>query len=82
MKLKHSQRIILGIVLVNLSIFLFSAMLFAEQDSYSWTGEISEFSKFFLKLISRKDWGVSLMILLCTSLCSAGIYLISVKSKN
>ena len=78
MKLNHRQRIILGIVLVNLSIFLFSAMLFTEQDSIFWTGEISEISKFFLKLISRKDWGVSLMILLCTSLCSTGIYLISV----
>ena len=42
----------------------------------------SESSKFFLKLISRKDWGVSLMILFCTSLCSTGIYLISVKSKS
>ena len=78
----HRQRIILGIVLVNLSIFLFSAMLLTQQDSISWTGKISETEKFFLKLISRKDWGVSLMILFCTSLCSTGIYLISVKPKS
>jgi uncharacterized membrane protein YeiB len=82
MKMDRRQRIILGIVLVNLSIFLFSAIWFTKQDSYFWTGEISESSKFFLKLISRKDWGVSLMILFCTSLCSTGIYLISVKSKS
>ena len=55
MKMDRRQRIILGIVLVNLSIFLFSAIWFTEQDSYFWTGEISESSKFFLKLISRKD---------------------------
>jgi hypothetical protein len=32
----HWQRIIMGIVLFNLSIFLFSAMLFTEHDEHRY----------------------------------------------
>lgn len=68
---EHRKRIVLGIILI-------SACFLTYQGSYSYsTG--SSFDNFISKLFSRKEWDVPLMILICSSLCSLGIYMITVK---
>jgi len=75
---EHRKRIVLGIILINLSIFLISALFLTYQGSFSYiTG--SDFDYFTSKIFSRTGWDAPLMILTCSSLCSLGIYMITVK---
>jgi len=78
MNVEHRKRIIQGIVLVNLSIFLASIMFFTERRSFSWeTGNHIDY--FFSMLSARTGWDSCLMILLCTGILSFGIYRICMK---
>ena len=78
MNVEHRKRIIQGIVLVNVSIFLVSSMFFTERHSFSWeTG--SHIDYFFSMLLERTGWDSCLMILLCTGILSCGIYRICMK---
>jgi hypothetical protein len=78
MNVEHRKRIIQGIVLVNLSIFLASIMFFTERRSFSWkTGNHIDY--FFSMLSARTGWDSCFMILLCTCILSFGIYRICVK---
>lgn len=75
---EHRKRIVLGITVINLSIFLISACFLTDQGSFSYsTG--NDFDYFTSKIFSRIGWDVPLMIVTCSSLCSLGIYMITVK---
>ncbi|NDH00039.1 MAG: hypothetical protein EBY43_02955 [Opitutae bacterium] len=76
---KLRKRVIAGIALINLSIFLLSAFLLTRPGSFFWEGPITELEKSFLRLMAREGWDNCLFVLLCTSLCSWGIYLLSVR---
>jgi hypothetical protein len=78
MNKEYRDRIIQGIVLINLSIFLLSSFYLTSRGSFSWeTGNNMDY--FFSWLSARNGWGSCLMILLCSSICSLGIYRIFVK---
>jgi len=79
---KLRKRVIAGIALINLSIFLLSAFLLTRPGSFFWEGPITELEKSILRLLAREGYDISFFILLCTSLCSWGIYLISVRPKK
>ena len=81
MNVEQRKRVIQGIVLINLSIFLLSTMFFTKQRSFSWdTGNHIDY--FFSMLSARTGWSECLMILLCSSLFSMGIYRICAKPLN
>ena len=78
MNIEYRKRIIQGIILINLSIFLLSTMFFTKRRSFSWdTGNHIDY--FFSMLSARTGWDSCLMILLCTGILSFGIYRICVK---
>ena len=78
MNIEQRKRIIQGIVLINLSIFLASTMFFTERRSFSWeTGNHVDY--FFSMLSARTGWDSCLMVLLCTGILSFGIYRICMK---
>jgi hypothetical protein len=79
---KLRKRVIAGIALINLSIFLLSAFLLTHPGSFFWEGPITELEKSFLRLMAREGWKHCFFILLCTSLCSWGIYLLSVRPEE
>jgi len=80
MNIKHRNRIIQGIVLINLSIFCFPVLL-TERGSYFYeTG--NQVDHFFSWLSARKGWSECLMILLCSSIFSLGLYRICIKPLN
>lgn len=76
------KRVITGIVLINLSIFLLSTFLLTRPGSFFWEGPITELEKSILRLLAREGYDISFFILLCTSLCSWGIYLLSVRPEE
>ena len=78
MNVEQRKRVIQGIVLINLSIFLISTMFMTKRRSFSWeTGNHIDY--FFSMLSARTGWDSCLMILLCTGILSFGIYRICVK---
>jgi len=78
MNVEQRKKVIQGIVLINLSIFLASTMFFTERRSFSWeTG--SHVDYFFSMLSARTGWDSCLMVLLCTGILSFGIYRICVE---
>ena len=78
MNIENRKRIIQGIVLINIFIFLTSSFFLTRRGSFSWkTGNNLDY--FFSMLSARTGWDSTLMILLCSSLCSWGIYRICVK---
>ena len=78
MKRKQQIRIIKGIVLINVSIFLLSSIFLTENRSFSFeTGNQVDY--FFNWLLARSGWGECLMILLCSSIFSLGVYRICLK---
>lgn len=78
MKREERIRIIQGIVLINISIFLLSSFFLTSRGSFSYeTGNDMDY--FFGMILAREDWGSCLIILLCTSICSFGIYRICIK---
>ena len=78
MNVEQRKRVIQGIVLINLSIFLASTMFFTERRSFSWeTGNHVDY--FFSMLSARTGWDSCLMVLLCTGILSFGIYRICVE---
>ena len=66
------KRVIAGIALINLSIFMLSAFWLTTPGTISWVGQITELEKTVLRLMAREGSVHSLFILLCTSLCSWG----------
>lgn len=76
------KRVITGIALINLSIFFLSAFWLTNPASFSWDGQITELEKSILRLLAREGYELSFFILLCTSLCSWGIYLLSVRPEE
>lgn len=76
------KRVIVGIALINLSIFMLSAFALTTPGSFFWTGQITELEKSVLRLMAREGWVLPFFILLGTSLCSWGIYLISVRPEK
>jgi len=81
MNIKHRNRIIQGIVLINLSIFLLSSFFLTERGSYSYeTG--NQVDHFFSWLSARKGWSECLLMLLCSSIFSLGLYRICIKPLN
>ena len=78
MNVEQRKRVIQGIVLINLSIFLASTMFFTERRSFSWeTGNHVDY--FFSMLSARTGWDSCFMVLLCSGIFSFGIYRICVK---
>ena len=78
MNVEQRKRVIQGIVLINLSIFLISTMFLTKRRSFSWeTGNHIDY--FFSMLSARTGWDSCLMVLLCTGILSFGIYRICVK---
>ena len=78
MNVEQRKKVIQGIVLINLSIFLASTMFFTERRSFSWeTG--SHVDYFFSMLSARTGWDSCLMVFLCTGILSFGIYRICVE---
>ena len=78
MNVEQRKRVIQGIVLINLSIFLASTMFFTERRSFSWeTGNHVDY--FFSMLSARTGWDSCLMVLLCSGILSFGIYRICVE---
>jgi len=78
MNVEQRKRVIQGIVLINLSIFLASTMFFTERRSFSWeTGNHVDY--FFSMLSARTGWDSCFMVLLCTGILSFGIYRICVE---
>ena len=78
MKVEQRKRVIQGIVLINLSIFLISAMFLTKRRSFSWeTG--NQIDYFFSMLSARTGWDSCLMVLLCSGILSFGIYRICVE---
>ena len=78
MQIETRKRIIQGIILINLSIFIFSAYFLTESGSYSYIVG-NYFDEITSKLFSRKGWSAPLVILLWSSLLSMGVFMISVK---
>lgn len=78
MQIETRKRIIQGIILINLSIFILSAYFLTESGSYSYVVG-NDFDEIASKLFSRKGWSAPLVILLCSSLLSIGVFMISVK---
>jgi hypothetical protein len=76
------KRVITGIALINLSIFFLSAFWLTSPGSFSWEGQITEQEKSILRLIAREGWENCFFVLFCTSLCSWGIYLLSVRPEE
>ena len=76
------KRVITGIVLINLSIFMLSSFCLTSPGSFFWEGQITELEKSILRLLAREGYELSFFILLCTSLCSWGIYLLSVRPEE
>jgi len=81
MNIKHRNRIIQGIVLINLSIFLLSCFFLTERGSYFYETD-NQVDHFFSWLSARKGWSECLMILLCSSIFSLGLYRICIKPLN
>jgi len=78
MNVEQRKRVIQGIILINVSIFLASSVFFTEHGSFSWnTG--NDIDYFFSMLSARTGWDSCLMVLLCTGILSFGIYRICVK---
>lgn len=78
MKKEQQIRVIQGIVLINISIFLLSSIFLTEHRSFSYeTGNQVDY--FFNWLLARSGWGECLMILLCSSIFSLGVYRICLK---
>ena len=73
MNVEQRKRVIQGIVLINLSIFLASTMFFTERRSFSWEAG-NHIDYFFSMLSARTGWDSCLMVLLCTGIISFGIY--------
>ena len=78
MNVEHRNRIIQGIVLINLSIFLLSSLFLTSHRSFSWE-KGNHIDYFFSMISARTGWDSCLLMLLCSSLCSLGIYRICVK---
>lgn len=76
------KRVITGIALINLSIFFLSAFWLTNPASFSWDGQITELEISVRRLIAREGWENCFFVLLCTSLCSWGIYLLSVRPEE
>jgi len=75
------KRVIQGIFLINIAIFLLAAFYLTESDSYSYVG--GEYLDYVISLLSsRKHWEEPFMILLCSCLLSAGIFRISILPKK
>ena len=79
---KIRKRVIAGIVLINLSIFMLSSFCLTSPGSFFWEGRITELEKSILRLLAREGYELSFFILLCTSLCSWGIYLLGVRPEE
>ena len=77
MNVEQRKRVIQGIVLINLSIFLASTMFFTKRRSFSWE-KGNHVDYFFSMLSARTGWDSCLMILYCTGIFSFGIYRICV----
>ena len=77
MNVEQRKRVIQGIVLINLSIFLVSTMFFTKRRSFSWE-KGNHVDYFFSMLSARTGWDSCLMILYCTGIFSFGIYRICV----
>ena len=78
MNVEQRKRVIQGIALINLSIFLASSMFFTERTSFSWE-KGNHVDYFFSMLLSRTGWDSCFMVLLCTGIFSFGIYRICMK---
>ena len=78
MQIETRKSIIQGIILINLSILILSAYFLTESGSYSYIVG-NDFDEITSKLFSRKGWSAPLVILLCSSLLSMGVFMISVK---
>ena len=76
------KRVITGIALINLSIFMLSSFCLTSPGSFFWEGRITELEKSILRLLAREGYELSFFILLCTSLCSWGIYLLGVRPEE
>jgi len=73
MNVEQLKKVIQGIVLINLSIFLISTMFLTKRRSFFWeTGNHVDY--FFSMLSARTGWDSCLMILYCTGIFSFGIY--------
>lgn len=79
MQLEQRKRIIQGIILINLSIFILSAYFLTDAGSYAYIVG-NQFDEITTKLFSRKGWSAPLVILLCSGLLSMGTFMISVKT--
>ena len=78
MNVEQRKRVIQGIVLINLSIFLASTMFFTERRSFSW--EMGNHIDYFFSMLSaRTGWDSCFLVLLCSGIFSFGIYRICVK---
>ena len=78
MQIETRKSIIQGIILINLSILILSAYFLTESGSYFYLVG-NDFDEITSKLFSRKGWSAPLVILLCSSLLSMGVFMISVK---
>jgi sugar phosphate permease len=75
------KRVIQGIFLINAAIFLLAAFCLTESGSFSYV--VGDNWDYLTSLISsRKNWEGPFMILLCSSLLSAGIFRISILPKK
>ena len=79
MQLEQRKKIIQGIILINLSIFILSAYFLTDAGSYTYVVG-NQFDEITSKLFSRKGWSTPLVILLCSGLLSIGTFMISVKA--
>ena len=79
MQIEARKRIIQGIILINLSIFILSAYFLTDAGSYTYVVG-NQFDEITSKLFSRKGWSAPLVILLCSGLLSMGTFMISVKA--
>ena len=76
------KRVITGIALINLSIFFLSSFWLTDPRSFSWAGQFTELEISVRRLIAREGWENCFFVLFGTSLCSWGIYLLSVRPEE
>ena len=69
---KLRKRVIAGIALINLSIFLLSAFLLTRPGSFFWEGPITELEKSFLRLMAREGFGIIAFLSFFVPACALG----------
>ena len=69
-------RIIAGLVLINLGVFIHTAVRLPRASNYGWSGPVSRF------INSRVEWEMPWLVTLASSLASTGAVVLLRKDKD